>query len=363
MGWKPAVAILTVFNSAAVAAMTDEEGQPPTTAEFRLYIENDYLNPFTEHTDRYYTNGLRLESFYPSNKDGRLLPGIKHADWCRLLCGRAFAVGRFNTGYAVGQNMYTPADISIAAAQPEDRPWAGMLYVSRIARVRYPEPSLKAQREDRIEVSLGIVGPASLAKGTQIAFHKLIEAPRPAGWDHQLKNEPILQLRYETALRWQTKGNHADLIPRVRANLGNALTSLEAEVIGRVGWNLSGFGVGTIVPTAVPLASKAVETPPNDDAKRLKWFASGNVFLRGATRSVAHNILLDGNTVASNDIRIHRKVLVPEIAAGAELNLVGNLWLSYQFIRRGSEFESRSGRDAPAQEFGALTLVLMRPYP
>ena len=74
-------------------------------------------------------------------------------------------------------------------------------------------------------------------------------------------------------------------------------------------------------------------------------------------KAVAHNIFLDGNTFVSNDIRIHRTTFVPEIAAGAEMNLVGNFWLTFQFIRRGSEFRTRSGREAPAQEFGSFTIA------
>lgn len=74
---------------------------------------------------------------------------------------------------------------------------------------------------------------------------------------------------------------------------------------------------------------------------------------------MAHNITLDGNTFARNDIRIGRKVFVPEIGVGFEVNLAGNVWLTYQFIHRGSEFERRNGRDAPAQEFGSITLAVM----
>ena len=35
-------------------------------------------------------------------------------------------------------------------------------------------------------------------------------------------------------------------------------------------------------------------------------------------------------------------ILVPEIGVGFEVNLVGNFWLTYQFIHRGSEFERRT---------------------
>ena len=349
----------TIIGAAAalLAGLLPAGARAQAPGEVRIYDENDsWFNPFPSRTDRYYTQGLRVEWLRPERKsDAHFLPGITHADWCSLVCGAGARSGHVNTGFAIGQNMYTPEDISIAAPQPNDRPWAGMLYASRIARISYEEERLKAQRQDRIEVSLGIVGPASLAGDTQILFHQLTGGGRPNGWRNQLRNEPILQMRYETALRWpRTEGGHADIIPRVRANLGNALVSLEADLTGRIGWNLSGFGVQAPQPFA-PVA--AAMTGEANALASGKWLASGNLFLRAGIRAVAHNITLDGNTFADNDIRIRRKPFVPEIGIGFEVNLVGNFWLTYQFVHRGSEFERRNGRDAPAQEFGSVTIA------
>jgi lipid A 3-O-deacylase len=331
------------------------EGQAQAPGELRIYEENDFFNPITEQTDRYYTQGLRVEWLAPEQKSAPyFLPAISHADWCSIVCGSGFKDGHVNTGFAVGQNIYTPANIRVAAPQPYDRPWAGLLYGSRIARISYAEPSLAAQRQDRIEVSVGVVGPASLAKEAQIGWHKVIGAPRPQGWANQLRNEPILQLRYDTALRWpQSEGGNTDIIPRGRVNLGNALTSVEAEITGRIGWNLSGFGALSI-PLAPPPAASAMTTYVNTLAGE-RWLASGDLFLRLGGKAVAHNIFIEGNSFTDNDIRIDRKTFVPEIGIGAELNLVGGFWLTAQFIRRGSEFKSRR-RGAPAQEFGAISL-------
>ena len=82
-----------------------------------------------------------------------------------------------------------------------------------------------------------------------------------------------------------------------------------------------------------------------------------NLFVRAGLRAVAYNIAMDGNSFAKNDIRINRTPLVPEFAAGTEINLVSKFWLTFQFVHRGSEFETWRGRDAPAQEFGALSIA------
>jgi lipid A 3-O-deacylase len=344
----------TIIVAAAVASLLlAVEARAQRPAEIRITEENDEFNWFTDRTDRYYTQGARVEWLSPPReRDAHFLPGITHAAWCSLICGADAARRGVDAGYAVGQNIYTPANTFIAAPQPNDRPWAGLLYGSRIARISYAEPSLAAQRQDRIEVSLGIVGPASLAKEAQIGLHDLIGAGRPAGWDNQLRNEPVLQLRYDIALRWpQEDGGNADIIPRVRVNLGNALTSLEADLTGRIGWNLSGFGV-----RAIPSAAGAATGQANA-LTGARWLASGNLFLRAGMKAVAHNIFLDGNSFAGNDIRIHRTTFVPEAAAGVEMNLVGDFWLTFQFIHRGSEFRTRSGREAPGQEIGSFTIA------
>jgi len=335
-------------------------GRAQNFEEFRFYEENDVISPFGDRTDRYYTQGLKGEFLWAApDLEARFLPGIAHGDWCSLLCGRTLGERIIHSGFAVGQNMYTPEVITIAEPQPSDRPWAGYLYASRIARIRYEDEQLKAQRQDTLEVTLGVVGPASLAGPVQIGWHHLIGVDRPEGWDNQLKNEPVLQLRYEAALRWPKKdGGNADVIPRVRVNLGNALTSLEAEVMGRLGWNLSGFGVTAIPappPPAPPPALAAMRAQASTASQPGKLRA--NLFVRAGIKAIAHNITIDGNTFASNDIRIRRRPLVPEIAAGVEVGLSRHWSLSYQFVRRGSEFETRSGHRAPAQEFGAITIA------
>lgn len=348
----------TVAAATLAIILIADKGHAEVPSEWRLYVENDYLNPFTERTDRYYTQGMRIERLSgQQSRDAQFLPGLTHSNWCSLFCGSGHRADdgevSIESGYAFGQNMYTPADITIAPPQPYDRPWAGMSYVSRIARISYRDGSLKMKRQDQIEMSVGIVGPASLAGKTQVWWHDLWGFDEPKGWDNQLRNEPVLQLRYETAIRWQPE-RYCDVTPRLRGNLGNALVSLEAEIAGRIGWNLSGFGVPSIPGPPPALASAFA--PQVNASRGARWLQGGNLFARVGIKAVAHNILLDGNTFARNDIRIDRKPFVPEIAVGTEWNLVNNVRLTFQFIRRGSEFWSL-GRDAPAQEYGAITIA------
>jgi lipid A 3-O-deacylase len=69
--------------------------------------------------------------------------------------------GTIRTRYAHGQNIFTPSKIKLEDPPPDDRPYAGWLYgsIGLIAET--------GQRLDVLDLTLGIVGPASLAEETQ----------------------------------------------------------------------------------------------------------------------------------------------------------------------------------------------------
>lgn len=361
MASRRIVALAAGLTYTFLSAQGQAQTRSGTAGEYRLSWENDeFLPQVGDRTDRFYTNGLRLERLAPpAQSDRRLLPGISHPDWC-LLCGGAIKRAEVNTGYAIGQSMYTPEDISVVAPQRNDRPWGGFLWVSRIARANHEERSLKAQRQDRIEISLGIVGPASLAGEAQRWWHRdIVSAQRPEGWHNQLRNEPVVQLRYDAALRWPRKeGGLADVVPRIRANVGNALTSVETDLTVRIGYNLTGFGIHSVGPDSSPSPAAESVTGRTNDLVRGGWRPSFNLFVRGGAKAIAHNIFLDGNSFARNEIDIRRKPFVSEFAAGFELRL-WRLALTYQVVRRGSEFSRQKLGDAPPQKYGSFSLALI----
>ena len=55
--WSVAVAAVLASLPLATAGKAQEQ-----RGEFRVYSENDRYNWFTDHTDRFYTQGLRVES-------------------------------------------------------------------------------------------------------------------------------------------------------------------------------------------------------------------------------------------------------------------------------------------------------------
>ena len=333
----------------------DADGSAP--AEWSFYAENDLFDLFGDNSDSFYTNGLRLERMRERDAaSATILFGIEAEAVCRIVCNADASGVAVATGWAVGQNIYTPENARIAEPQPNDRPWAGLLYYSSMVRMRYRDPDLNVGREDKVEISLGVTGPPSLAEAVQRSWHTdVLGIYDPAGWDNQIKTEPIFQIGSHTALRLApNESEHFDFIPRLKANLGNAKVSLEGEAKVRAGVNLRGFGADIIsVPVASPY-DEPVERPSELVGRGKPMFA---VFLRGGMKAVAHDILLDGNTFANNDIRIDRRPFVPEWAAGFEFE-IGALRFAYQYIERGSEFETRNGTKGGRHKFGSFTVGL-----
>jgi hypothetical protein len=71
----------------------------------------------------------------------------------------------------------------------------------------------------------------------------------PKGWDHQLKTEPGIALKYLRAWRISPDSERRsfDLMPTMGSSLGNVETGVRAGVSVRLGWNLpDDFGVQTI---------------------------------------------------------------------------------------------------------------------
>ena len=84
-----------------------------------VYLENDMV----AGTDRHYTNGLKFSWFSPEVNEWT------DSGWLGELAESLPVVnqpgGLKSFGFALGQNIYTPQDITRTAPDPQDRPYAG----------------------------------------------------------------------------------------------------------------------------------------------------------------------------------------------------------------------------------------------
>lgn len=285
-------------------------------------LDND---SFLNGIDRHYTNGLYFSwtGAPKTRSDGftRALDGI-------LLLGRADAAWR--EGYFFGQSMFTPQDIYARNPPPNDRPYAGWLYAG--ARLYRDNGSSL----DRIEATLGVVGPMSLAGDLQESWHSLgiPGTLHPNGWHHQLRNEPGLILTEHRIWRINLADGplEMEILPEANVSLGNIYDHAGAGGMLRIGQGLSAdWGPPRIAPA---LTGSDFQHPDG-----VSWY----LFAGLEGRAIARNIFLDGNSFAESR-SVTREGLVADFNAGAALLLPGARLMG-SFTHRTAEFRDQRGDD------------------
>ncbi len=337
--------ILIVSFTFIPSFSTAQINQTEKYQTFFIYYENDAFNG----TDRHYTNAFRItwlsHDLTEFDEDTRLprwgLPLIRNLP---LINRPGF---QRNIGLSIGQNIYTPEDISKRDLLKEDRPYAGWSYLSLTFHIK------NTTQLDVFEVTLGMVGPSSLAEDTQRTVHKWLRNADPKGWDNQLRNEPGLMIGWQRNWRLFRLGERDawafELIPHLGGVLGNVAIYANVGNEIRFGYNLP-FDFGT---SFIRLGS-GIEAPasPTDPRLRRQKNFGFHLFADVEGRAVARNIFLDGNTWKTSH-RVDRKRLVADMAAGFAI-IYKQLKLSYAHVYRTKEFDGQKREQA----FGSVTFAI-----
>ena len=335
---------LTAAAAAASAALPADADNATVRARsapvFTAYFENDIVTG----TDEHYTNGIKL-----SWQSADLVEWGQTGWRQRLIESLPFVNrlgGQKNIGFAIGQNIYTPRDITLALPDPGDRPYAGWAYLELAFVSKTPAVS------DTVAFQAGLIGPHSLAEDAQRLTHEWTDNLVARGWDHQLRDEVGVNIIYER--RWrlfarsllQTVG--IDLVPHMGASLGSVQTYANAGTTVRLGLNLpSDFGVQLARPGSVG------GTPTDDLDPRVALDRNLSVFAFGACdgRAVARDIFLDGNTFRTSR-SVAKETFVADFSGGVGL-IAGPWQLTYTQVWRTREFKTQRGN---YNNFGSVTL-------
>jgi lipid A 3-O-deacylase len=296
---------------------------------FVLDVENDWF----AGTDRYYTGGLRLSWIQPADGEPQ---------WAKRLAAAVPLFpeeGPVAVTYAMGQNTYTPRDKSASVPPPDDRPYAGWLY----GTVGVGQET--GQRLDRLQLTVGVVGPASLADRTQRMIHRVTGPAWPKGWDNQLGNEPTLMLSYERQWRARVRalgdsGWGADWTPHAGGSLGTPFTFLNAGFMARVGRDLPlDYGPPRIQPS-LPGSGHF------ESRKGLHWYGFAGVDLR----AMGHDLFLDGNTWRDSR-NVEKDTYVGDLQLGFALSFE-RVRVAYTHVLRTREFKTQDRR----LSFGSVSI-------
>ena len=207
------------FNSAAAEPDQHETGY------FGVVVENDV---FVSDRDRHFSSGIRLDLVPRKEMSFLGLNGLM-----KRLMGSTGASRQF---LSLGQDMHTPEDLSRTDLISDDVPYAGWLYLT-VGRSRTTD-----SYTERLSLTIGVIGPASLAGKLQHTWHAAFNFNEPRGWQNQLRNEPGLNLFYQR--RWRVpfieakNGFEVRFSPAAQVALGNIFVHAGGNLLFQIGKSL-----------------------------------------------------------------------------------------------------------------------------
>lgn len=321
LGWLAGMAL------APACSFADDNGA------FTFLWENDVI----AGTDHRYTNGLEFSYLSVENHlwdwfrtGSSVLPGVDRNDDLRV-------------GLSLGQQIFTPDDTDATQPLPDQRPYAGWLYLGVAVVAEHGG----GKELDTWLLNLGVVGPSAQGEEVQNGFHDWIGDGDAHGWDNQLEDTFGYQLLYEH--RWRNIWNEVkefgplqfDLSPHIGFSLGNVATYANAGLTLRIGNDLGGdYGVPRIRPS---LPGSAFFEPVDG----FGWYLFAGV----DARVVAYNIFLEGDA-STYDVNLDKETFVYDGQAGLAV-----IWrrfrFAYTYVIRSEEYK---GQDRP-DRFGSVGMT------
>jgi lipid A 3-O-deacylase len=143
-----------------------------------IQLDNDIFN----YTDRFYTNGIRIDFISP----------IFNYNPINFLMIPYWNKSINYYGIRGVQNIYTPSTTLSDSIKPGDRPYAGYLFLGSFKISNDPLKKVRFTRE----LQLGVIGPSSLGGALQISFHSSTpQNHKPIGWEYQIQDDFLLNYR------------------------------------------------------------------------------------------------------------------------------------------------------------------------
>lgn len=293
----------------------------------RIQWDNDFINVRGDGTDRYYTNGMRIDYFYTKKRKAKfpssLLLNISDEN---------------NNIYGLGiaQFMFTPKNIAVSDIQYNDRPYAGALYAIHSLQSANKIKKTKVTSEIRF----GVIGPIAFAKETQTWAHNVINYTKPLGWHNQVPNDIILNYNISIEKQMLQSSKQILLVGLFETYSGTVYNAAGAGFMLRVGKFNNYFD--------------DISVPQTTQKSKSQLY----VFMKPVARVVLSNALLqgglinqnsDGNTgyVLSKD-QIERVVVLYDVGISFEKPKY-SITISQKSI--GPEFKGQY-----TQEYGSLTM-------
>ncbi|MFW5883351.1 MAG: lipid A deacylase LpxR family protein [Verrucomicrobiota bacterium] len=291
-----------------------------------LVIDNDAV----VGTDSQYTAGIRFSQTRVAGARS-LMPRPVERFASTLLPGE----GTASQGLFLAQYIFTPQDKNKIDLGSEDRPYAGWLGGGIWLR------EATSAGSGALGLSLGLVGPSSLAEAAQDTVHELIGSDKYV-WSEALKDEPTVNLHYRirrgVAQPELPLGINADAHLEGGLDVGTVKTQALARVLLRIG----SFSPVYHFPAERFGPGPEMLNGPDPSGPQIAF----QVGVEG--RAVAHDIFLDGN-VFHDSHSVDRKPWVGSLVAGIDLRW-DSLEIRYNMVFNTRQYEGQEG----GHDFGSL---------
>lgn len=183
---------------------------------FRFNYDNDYFTA----TDYYYTQGYNFELTSPwlrKNPLNPLFKKLKNSDQ--------------KYGLSIEHMGYTPTSISSDAILYGDHPFAAAIMLKSFLI------STDTIHKTRLAsaLSVGIIGPGAFGDEMQTGIHAAIGDEVPMGWQHQIKNDLLLNYEVSHEKQLLKYNNLIALNSNAKLHLGTVNTKASAGLTSTFG--------------------------------------------------------------------------------------------------------------------------------
>lgn len=316
---------------------------PAEKASLTILLENDL---FSGH-DRDYTNGTTI-GFISSTEDNNDLTWLSrsmgmlaggtcaHSKWCGFMGIDTSKVVEHQWGLSLTQLMFTPErQQEYTGPQYGQHPYAAWLALGITSIVKTED------RNNTLDVYLGMVGKAALGEPIQDFVHKAIDSPTWEGWDNQIPNEVAFLVSFESKYRLHClervspSGNFSsDGFLAWNADLGNVYIRGGVNGYVRYGYNLppnsAYVGWNPTSHAVAPFANMRKPISP--------WSFYG--FLGFRCRASVYDIFLDGTMFRSSPVTVDKYPVVADLFAGVCL-VHKDMEFVFGYTRRTKEYHGQ----------------------
>lgn len=255
---------LMIYLLSALAAAQAQPDSTVTTAPGPGCINIRYSNDMFTHTDRYYTNGFRIDI---------ASPGVAHMFTRHFL--PALRNSSHTYGIAIVQDIFTPSTLKSDFIVPGDRPYAAYAYAGSFLVSANPVKKVSLTAE----LDAGVIGPGAMGYEVQSGVHHLINNRHPEGWSRQVKNDIVLSYSLDLEKELLSVGKVFDLSATAGLDAGTLYDNASAGMLLRMGKMTSRF-----------------ETV---HGARDRWQLY--LFMDGKVTGVAYNATLQGGMFSKDD--------------------------------------------------------------